>query len=429
MFNTIMDLVLSFFSLYILESYFSIYFLKKDITLRTFVASFTYIVLQYFANSLSLISPVTLFLLNTIIVIMVVQIKFEGMFIHKFIMTILLLIIWMIAEVLVGYVFKYKGISYEQVELAGAVISKIFLLIIVKVIRTKKNWKTNQEISLKSSIGLLSIPISSIYIVHNIFALCSEIDDSLMFPFISSVIILCMNCMIFIIYDKLSLDEELRRNNMLFVQQLDLSERQMLERELSVQQFKRLRHDMNSHLFSIKVYIQNKQNEEAIAYINNIVETDGLSTKDICKTGHLMIDALINYRCTIAEEKGIRCSVFHQIPSTISFKNSDLCVVLGNALDNAIEATEKLEMDKRYINLRMLYNKGCFLIEIQNSFDGNIKTNGNGDFITTKQDKINHGIGMLSIKKIVNAYGGEMDVNVTQDKFDMTIMLYDSIGE
>lgn len=142
-----------------------------------------------------------------------------------------------------------------------------------------------------------------------------------------------------------------------------------------------------------------------------------------------MIDALINYRCTIAEEKGIRCSVFHQIPSTISFKNSDLCVVLGNALDNAIEATEKLEMDKRYINLRMLYNKGCFLIEIQNSFDGNIKTNGNGDFITTKQDKINHGIGMLSIKKIVNAYGGEMDVNVTQDKFDMTIMLYDSIGE
>lgn len=108
-------------------------------------------------------------------------------------MSILLLIIWMISEVLVGYIFKYKGLSYEQVEVSGSVISKIIILIFVKIMKTKKNW-AGQSVSLEVSIGLLCIPVSSIYIVHNIFALCSELESGFAFPFVSSIIILGMNC-------------------------------------------------------------------------------------------------------------------------------------------------------------------------------------------------------------------------------------------
>lgn len=429
MFDIFMKIMMSIFSLYIVESYFSTYFEKMKKGMKIHLSSLIYIVFQFFSGSLSLISPVVLFVMNIIVVTLVVRWKYKGLFRTQIMMSILLLIIWMISEVLVGYIFKYRGISYEQVDLSGAVISKIIILIFVKIMKTKKNWATNQSVSLKLNIGLLFIPVSSIYIVHNIFALCSKFESGFAFPFISSIIILGINCMVFMIYDKLALEEELYRNNMLFTQQLDSNEKQMLERELSVQEFKRLRHDMKSHLFSIKVFLKNQQVGDAIIYIDNIVDSGGLSSKNVCKSGHIIIDALVNYRCTIAEEKDIKCNIFHQIPTELHFRNSDLCVLLGNAFDNAIEAAEKVEISKRYIELRLGYNKGYLLIEISNSYNGIVKMSNKGEFMTTKQDQKNHGIGMLSMKKVVETYNGEMTINVENNIFEMTIMLYESEGE
>ena len=428
MFDVFMNIMLSVFSLYIVESYFSIYFAKSEKGIKVHMASLGYVVFQYFSDLLSLFSPVILFVLNIIVVTLVVRWKYKGLFSTQIMMSILLLIIWMISEVLVGYIFKYKGLSYEQVEVSGSVISKIIILIFVKIMKTKKNW-AGQSVSLEVSIGLLCIPVSSIYIVHNIFALCSELESGFAFPFVSSIIILGMNCMVFIIYDKLALEEELYRNNLLSTQQLDFNERQMRERELSVQEFKRLRHDMKSHLFSIKAFLQNQQVEKAVLYIDNIANSGGLSSKDVCKSGHIIIDALINYRCSIAEEKDIKCNIVHQIPTELYFRNSDICVLLGNAFDNAIEAAEKVEISERYIELRMGYNKGCLLIEISNSYNGTIKMGNKGEFMTTKQDQKNHGIGMVSMKKVVDTYNGEMTINAENNIFEMTIMLYEREGE
>ena len=139
MFDIFMKIMMSIFSLYIVESYFSTYFEKMKKGMKIHLSSLIYIVFQFFSGSLSLISPVVLFVMNIIVVTLIVRWKYKGLFRTQIMMSILLLIIWMISEVLVGYIFKYRGISYEQVDLSGAVISKIIILIFVKIMKTKKN--------------------------------------------------------------------------------------------------------------------------------------------------------------------------------------------------------------------------------------------------------------------------------------------------
>jgi len=133
MFDVFMNIMLSVFSLYIVESYFSIYFAKSEKGIKVHMASLGYVVFQYFSDLLSLFSPVILFVLNIIVVTLVVRWKYKGLFSTQIMMSILLLIIWMISVVLVGYIFKYKGLSYEQVEVSGSVISKIIILILLRL--------------------------------------------------------------------------------------------------------------------------------------------------------------------------------------------------------------------------------------------------------------------------------------------------------
>lgn len=137
------------------------------------------------------------------------------------------------------------------------------------------------------------------------------------------------------------------------------------------------------------------------------------------------MDALVNYKYSIAKRFDIDFSVKLDIPVHLPFDNADMCIILGNVLDNALEANMRGNIDKKYVKLNMRMDTNNLFIIVENSFDGKIKTDTKGHVITLKTNKVEeHGLGLGSIQKAVDKYSGIMKVSYTDMIFTTEILLY-----
>ena len=91
--------------------------------------------------------------------------------------------------------------------------------------------------------------------------------------------------------------------------------------------------------------------------------------------------------------------------------DNDWCIVLLNLLDNALEACEKVEESKRWITITIKCRENIILLEINNSFDGKLQKDRNGKLLTAKQNNFLHGIGLDSVVRIIDKYGGLIQIN------------------
>ena len=139
-------------------------------------------------------------------------------------------------------------------------------------------------------------------------------------------------------------------------------------------------------------------------------------------TGNLIIDSIINSKLQDALEIGIEVEASVILPATIEINSDDMVVILGNLLDNAIEACQRMTSSK-YIKLFIKYEEGCLIICIKNTFDQIINKNGE-NFITRKEDSGLHGVGIKSVKSTIEKYSGLMEIASQGSEFEVNIIIY-----
>ena len=139
-------------------------------------------------------------------------------------------------------------------------------------------------------------------------------------------------------------------------------------------------------------------------------------------TGNLIIDSTVNSKLQDTKEMGIEVACNVVLPASIEVNTDDMVVILGNLLDNAIEACERVKTTK-YIKLFMKYETGCIIIRIKNSYDQILNKDG-GKIVTRKKDKTLHGIGIKSIKSTVDKYNGTIEILSEGKEFIVDIMFY-----
>lgn len=159
-------------------------------------------------------------------------------------------------------------------------------------------------------------------------------------------------------------------------------------------------------------------------FLEQLIEKAPFDSLTISKTDNSVVDALVNYKYTIAKRFGIDFIVKLEIPVSLPFDSADMCVILGNALDNALEANIRADIEKRYVKLNMRMERNNLVIIIENSFDGHISKDKKGKILTVKTNKIDHGLGLDSIQKAVNKYHGFMKKSYTKNVFTLEILLY-----
>ena len=179
-------------------------------------------------------------------------------------------------------------------------------------------------------------------------------------------------------------------------------------------------HDIRHHILILQQYDQDQEYGKLHDYLKKMNDEIQENRNPIF-TGNRIVDFILNQKRQAAENKGIQFTTESQIIFSHPLEDKDICVLLGNLLDNAIEAAEKNE--KQWIRIRFEKIEEMFFIEISNSHSGNI-IKSNGNFISSKKDKDMHGYGLISVKRIVNEYEGEITFNEKNDQFIVSISFF-----
>ncbi|MBQ8515574.1 MAG: sensor histidine kinase [Ruminococcus sp.] len=200
--------------------------------------------------------------------------------------------------------------------------------------------------------------------------------------------------------------------------QNDLIAKQTAEIQNMYRQMQEWRHDYRGHIQNMKNRLESENQSELEQYLDDL--TDDLTMADTSiQTGNVMADAVLNSKLSVAGQKQIRLNVKAHIPHGTPMTDVELCSVLGNLLDNAMEACEKLPVDTRFLRVYIHKFKGQFYLSVQNSA-GEVRRK-NGVFCSSKQG--DHGFGLFRIDRIAKKYGGYVNRQYEEGVFATELMI------
>jgi sensor histidine kinase regulating citrate/malate metabolism len=180
-------------------------------------------------------------------------------------------------------------------------------------------------------------------------------------------------------------------------------------------------HDYHSHIQAMKVFLALKQVAEHVEYLNKL-DKDLTAVDVVLKTGNVMIDAILNSKISLALSKDIKINAKAAVPSPLPFSEIDLCVIIGNLLDNAMEACVKIpDADKRFIRVFIGRHKDMLYVSVSNGMEGRAKKEGRS-FRSTK-GSASHGFGLVRVDRITSKYGGYVNRQAEDGVFASEIML------
>lgn len=202
--------------------------------------------------------------------------------------------------------------------------------------------------------------------------------------------------------------------------QNELMERHYHEVEHMYRQMRGWRHDYHNHIQTMKACFSMGQADRLEDYLASL-DQDLTSVDTVVKTGNVMVDAILNSKLSMAQAKGIAVNAKAAVEPDIPVAQTDLCVILGNLLDNAMEACLKQEAEKeRFIRVYIGKFKGQFYISVSNSVGGALKKQ-NGAYQTTKSGS--HGFGLRRVDALIEKYGGYRNRQDEGDVFATEVML------
>lgn len=410
-----------------LNIYFSTFFVKKYKCIRVKLIWGIFYLWQLITMSEAFLFPAYVNLILNVVFLIITSFNFEGTFFHKIMFVIAYNSMWMMLEFIIGYIFISLKIDYKSQNILGSLSSKILLLILVFLLNKFFKDEKMKELPRKYNIALLLIPIGSMYVMYNLFMFSSEIHSYkyIYISLTSLLIIFFVNILIFRIYLKLSQDFELRRKNSVYKQEIEMYSKHILEKENSMLEYRKMKHDLKNQLIYLLNLIEEKECQKASEFLNRILKGETFDNIIIAQTDNLAIDAIVNYKYSLARKYGIKFKCKLNVPMRIPYDDTDLCIILGNALDNAIEGCMRsIKAEERYIDLIVHLDRKNLIILVKNSFDGKILKTKNGHLITTKKDNNNHGLGIDSIKRTTNKYHGTVIIDTENNCFKLKIVLY-----
>ena len=269
----------------------------------------------------------------------------------------------------------------------------------------------------------VSMTAGSLYIVYNLYLLSLN-ETKLLGSTKSSIIILLLNVICFKMFDKIAADAEIKRKNDIYKQSIDIYKREMEEREEHNEKLRRFRHDIKNHLIAIEKLALSKEYVRLRDYIHQLTDEKGVLQVTTI-SGNALIDGLLADKFDVARKYEIAVEYHIEIPTKLPFDDADLCIIVGNALDNAIDGTKDIEGAKK-IEISMGAKQGNFLLKVKNTFNPElIKFDNNGKRLrTSKTDKSNHGMGIGLIEETALKYNGLMEITMNENIFCLSVLLY-----
>lgn len=293
----------------------------------------------------------------------------------------------------------------------------VVITILVSIKNYNKNFRESK--SVKSALINTGIWITKIELICAMLVVFWEyyvyFPSHWIYAYCSVKIVACI-----IITGYMCITQWIRRNKRLRNRQREYYLKENENVKQSLESVKKIRHDLKNSLMGLQAIAEKQHNLEILQYLDKITKIAN-APKACSNSGNLVIDRFIDYKLSsIAGDIDVKINI--NVPCDLVFDEADLVVLLGNLIDNAIEALDFLK-DNKWIELQMKYDKGVFILEISNSFDGTIYKQGK-KFISRKSNSAEHGYGLQCVREIVDKYQGKMEIGTEKNIFNIMIILY-----
>ncbi len=213
------------------------------------------------------------------------------------------------------------------------------------------------------------------------------------------------------------------RENKILKQQSEYVRISYEEYESQWSNLSKIRHDLKNSCVLEMDYLEKGRYDLLMAHYQKQVG-EVVNREKFIYTGNIGIDSIVNFKLDAAKKMQIAVEKTVQITDQVFIDHVDLNILIGNLMDNAMEAAGSMDTGKRKISLVIRTDKTAFFLEINNSFKGERFRNEKGEFLTSKREKMNHGIGLKSVEGIVKKYDGQMAVSTQKSEFCIKVLIY-----
>ncbi len=292
---------------------------------------------------------------------------------------LLILICELIAERVLGDQAKreyFKGLG---------IIIMIPLVGIVMLIALEMSGLGSRGLLVWESLGVLSINIIVFYLYH------TYID----------------------MYQKLHEKEVLEQQVKIYSNQLEVIEQTQTK-------VRSLRHDMSHHIQELRRLTVQNEEQETMRYLDKM-ENSMTNEKEYVYSGNREIDGILNYMLEKANDALQKVEIEIRNLRNLDEYSFELAIILGNLLDNAIEAAERTK--EKFLRFQMEEEKGVLYIQVANRYCGELLEK-EGRLLSTKTDGGKHGFGLKNVKDIVEKNHGMMDIRYDDELFEVDVVLY-----
>lgn len=203
-------------------------------------------------------------------------------------------------------------------------------------------------------------------------------------------------------------------------QLIQLQEKQYEKISNHISQLRKNNHDARHHIRALMSLANEGNLEEIKTYLTGFIENIP-SGKGLFFCNDLMLNAILEYYFSYAKSKSIPMEIKADVPEKL-FDSADLSVLVGNLIENAVEAQENLAGEEKFINLKIKTFEDKIYFVVENAFDGVINTK-NGQYLSHKRDNRTAGIGLQSVHEIVKKYNGELVITTDNKIFKCSAML------
>lgn len=207
-----------------------------------------------------------------------------------------------------------------------------------------------------------------------------------------------------VVFAIFTLDKELSRR--LSAQSILMQLTNLREKEEYWRRLASFRHDIKNNMSCLGSLLRMGNNEAALAYLETLTDTIKQLDSGI-STGNEFADAILNEKITLMKEKNIAFTEEISLPSACRLEPVELCCILSNTLDNAIEACERIPNGDRWIKAQAFVKQSQLIVVIENSIA--VETVGNIPPLRTQEGR---GIGLFNVRGVIEKYGGAMDISV-----------------
>ncbi len=286
-------------------------------------------------------------------------------------------------------------------------ITKFVFFMLTRII-LKSKQKENYHFAPFELMSCSALLIITVFVELEVFNLSIKDELSTQSPSAigAAVGLIGINVLVYLLIRKISHVNHEKTLLILDNMQLELYKSQLADTEKQYRETKQIRHDMRNHLQCIDLLLQDGEITKAHDYITDMINHKLNFGYAGVKTGYRVVDVIANtklYQCSL-ENIGTTLNISK---FELQMDDVDICIILGNLFDNAIEACRKVK-GERSIYFEIVQQKGYAKMIIRNTVNEDVLLE-NPSLETTKAEKKLHGLGLKSVEKTVNKYGGMVE--------------------